>query len=74
MDLILPTNGISVDVEDWFQVGAFEAVIDRGDWGGLADRVEQNCAAILDLFAEADVKATFFTLGWVAQQIGRAHV
>lgn len=68
MDLILPTNGISVDVEDWFQVGAFETVIDRSDWGGLADRVEDNCAAILDLFAETGVKATFFTLGWVAQR------
>ena len=57
-----------MDVEDWFQVGAFENVIDRADWDGLADRVENNCAAILDLFAEADVHATFFTLGWVAQR------
>ena len=32
-------NGLSVDVEDWFQVGAFESVIERDDWGGLADRV-----------------------------------
>ena len=65
---VLPTNGLSVDVEDWFQVGAFENVIDRADWDGLADRVESNCAAILDMFAEADVKATFFTLGWVAKR------
>ena len=68
MDPVLPTNGLSVDVEDWFQVGAFESVIDRRDWDGLTDRVEANCAAILDLFAEADVHATFFTLGWVAQR------
>ena len=68
MDLVLPTNGLSVDVEDWFQVGAFENVIERADWDGLADRVESNCAAILDMFAEADVQATFFTLGWVAQR------
>jgi polysaccharide deacetylase family protein (PEP-CTERM system associated) len=65
-----PTNGLSVDVEDWFQVGAFESVIDRNDWDSLADRVERNCAAILDLFAEAEVRATFFTLGWVAQRHG----
>ncbi len=32
-------NGLSVDVEDWFQVGAFESVIERDDWGSLADRV-----------------------------------
>jgi len=61
-------NGLSVDVEDWFQVGAFEDVIARGDWDGLASRVEDNVLAILDLFAEADVKATFFTLGWVARR------
>ena len=59
-------NGLSVDVEDWFQVGAFEDAIDRNDWNGLDDRVERNCDAILAMFADADVKATFFTLGWVA--------
>jgi polysaccharide deacetylase family protein (PEP-CTERM system associated) len=63
-------NGLSVDVEDWFQVGAFEDVIEREDWGGLADRVERNVGEILDLFDEVDAKATFFTLGWVAQRHG----
>ncbi|GAA4643665.1 DUF3473 domain-containing protein [Pontixanthobacter gangjinensis] len=63
-------NGLSVDVEDWFQVGAFENVIDRDDWDGLALRVEDNVLRILDLFAAADVKATFFTLGWVAKRHG----
>ena len=63
-------NGLSVDVEDWFQVGAFEGVIDRSNWGGLADRVDRNCSAILEMFAKADVKATFFALGWVAQRHG----
>lgn len=61
-------NGLSVDVEDWFQVGAFENVIDRADWDGLTTRVERNVHEILDLFDEAGVKATFFTLGWVAQR------
>ena len=63
-------NGLSVDVEDWFQVGAFEGVIDRSNWDGLSDRVERNVMAILDMFAAANVKATFFTLGWVAQRHG----
>ena len=63
-------NGLSVDVEDWFQVGAFEGVIDRADWDGLACRVDRNVNAILDLFDEADVRATFFTLGWVAERHG----
>ncbi|MEL6530578.1 MAG: polysaccharide deacetylase family protein, partial [Pseudomonadota bacterium] len=61
-------NGLSVDVEDWFQVGAFENVIERGDWNAIKTRVENNVDRILDLFAEADVHATFFTLGWVAQR------
>ena len=65
-----PTNGLSVDVEDWFQVGAFENVIQRSQWESLADRVDRNCNEILDLFAEADVQATFFTLGWVARRHG----
>jgi polysaccharide deacetylase family protein (PEP-CTERM system associated) len=61
-------NGLSVDVEDWFQVGAFEKVIDRNDWNGLVTRVERNCEAILQLFDDALVKGTFFTLGWVAER------
>ncbi|HLL30154.1 MAG TPA: XrtA system polysaccharide deacetylase [Allosphingosinicella sp.] len=61
-------NALSVDVEDWFQVGAFEGVIGRDQWDGLEQRVERNAEAVLDLFAEAGVKATFFTLGWVAER------
>jgi polysaccharide deacetylase family protein (PEP-CTERM system associated) len=63
-------NGLSVDVEDWFQVGAFEGVIDRDSWTSLDDRVERNCERILAMFEAADVHATFFTLGWVAQRHG----
>jgi len=59
-------NALSVDVEDWFQVGAFETVIARDSWETLPRRVERNTDAVLDLFDEAGVKATFFTLGWVA--------
>ena len=61
-------NALSVDVEDWFQVGAFEGVIDKGSWDGLIHRVERNTEAVMALFAEANVKATFFTLGWVANR------
>ena len=63
-------NGLSVDVEDWFQVGAFESVVERDDWNSLVDRVERNVNEILDLFDAAEVKATFFALGWVAQRHG----
>jgi polysaccharide deacetylase family protein (PEP-CTERM system associated) len=61
-------NGMSVDVEDWFQVGAFETVIDKADWDSLQPRVEANTDAVLALFAERNTKATFFTLGWVAHR------
>jgi polysaccharide deacetylase family protein (PEP-CTERM system associated) len=59
-------NALSVDVEDWFQVGAFENVIARDTWDHLPHRVERNGDAVLDLFDRAGVKGTFFTLGWVA--------
>lgn len=61
-------NAMSVDIEEYFQVGAFERTISRGDWDHLASRVEINTQIVLDLFAEAGVKATFFTLGWVAER------
>jgi polysaccharide deacetylase family protein (PEP-CTERM system associated) len=61
-------NALSVDVEDWFQVGAFENVISRGDWDTLECRVERNSDTVLALFDDAGVKATFFTLGWVAER------
>jgi polysaccharide deacetylase family protein (PEP-CTERM system associated) len=59
-------NALSVDVEDWFQVGAFETVISRDSWESRERRVERNTDDVLALFDEAGVKATFFTLGWVA--------
>ena len=59
-------NALSVDVEDWFQVGAFEKVIARDAWETIPGRVEANTERVLDLFEQAGVKATFFTLGWVA--------
>jgi polysaccharide deacetylase family protein (PEP-CTERM system associated) len=61
-------NAMTVDVEDWFQVQAFAKTINRADWDGLERRVEANTNRILDMFAAADVKGTFFTLGWVAER------
>jgi polysaccharide deacetylase family protein (PEP-CTERM system associated) len=61
-------NALSVDVEDWFQVGAFENVIDRKNWDALECRVEANTNKILMMFEAAGVKGTFFTLGWIAER------
>lgn len=61
-------NAMTVDVEDYFQVQAFERVIDRKDWDNLPPRVERNTHAVLDLLASHGVKGTFFTLAWVAKR------
>lgn len=61
-------NALSVDVEDWFQVGAFETIISRDAWDGLLPRVERNSDAVLAMFDRAGVKGTFFVLGWVAER------
>lgn len=62
------TNAMTVDVEDYFQVSAFEPHISKQQWDGLPHRVAANTNRILDLFAAHGVKATFFTLGWVAER------
>ncbi|OUS25852.1 polysaccharide deacetylase [Gammaproteobacteria bacterium 45_16_T64] len=61
-------NAMTIDVEDYFQVSAFENKFNSSDWDDIAPRVEANTNRLLDLFAEKDAKATFFTLGWVAQR------
>ena len=59
---------MTVDVEDYFQVSAFEPYIARDSWDRLECRVERNVDRILELFDRHGVKATFFTLGWVAER------
>jgi polysaccharide deacetylase family protein (PEP-CTERM system associated) len=61
-------NAMTVDVEDYFQVQAFAHCIDRKDWDGFPRRVDLNTNRILDQFSSHGVKATFFTLGWVAER------
>ena len=61
-------NAMSVDVEDYFQVSAFENNINSKDWDKLPCRVEANTNRILELFSEYETKATFFMLGWVAER------
>nr|WP_225879094.1 XrtA system polysaccharide deacetylase [Zeimonas arvi] len=59
---------MSIDVEDWFQVAAFDRHIDRSQWDSLECRVERNLERILALLDRYDAKATFFTLGWIAER------
>ena len=59
---------MSVDVEEHFQVSAFESIIDRDHWDKLPSRVERKTDRILELFDSHDTKATFFVLGWIAER------
>jgi polysaccharide deacetylase family protein (PEP-CTERM system associated) len=61
-------NAMTVDVEDYFQVEAFAPHIAREEWNSRECRVERNMDRILQLFSDNDTKATFFTLGWVAER------
>jgi polysaccharide deacetylase family protein (PEP-CTERM system associated) len=61
-------NAFSIDVEDWFQVAAFAPYIDRKDWDSLECRVERNVDLLLQTLDKHGVKATFFTLGWIAER------
>jgi polysaccharide deacetylase family protein (PEP-CTERM system associated) len=62
------TNAMSVDVEEFFQVGAFETTIAREDWPRYESRVVRSTERALQLFADKRVSATFFALGWVAER------
>ena len=61
-------NALTIDVEDYFQVSAFAPFIARSQWDGLPCRAEANVTRILGMLAERDAKATFFTLGWIAER------
>jgi len=64
-------NAMSVDVEDYFQVSAFDRVVSRAGWDEFDSRVVPNTQRILELFAQEGVRATFFVLGWVAERFPR---
>lgn len=62
------TNAMSIDVEDYFQVAAFAPWIDRSRWETMPCRIERNVALILELLGRRHSRATFFTLGWIAER------
>lgn len=62
------TNALTIDVEDYFQVSAFAPHIARSEWNTRECRVERNIDCILEMLALRDTKATFFTLGWIAER------
>ncbi|MCB1940374.1 MAG: polysaccharide deacetylase family protein, partial [Rhodocyclaceae bacterium] len=63
-------NAFTIDVEEWFQVSAFEQRISREQWAGIDSRLQGVIQQILALLQARQVKATFFTLGWIAERHG----
>ena len=61
-------NAMTVDVEDYFHVSIFDGLVPKSEWESLPSRVEPNTERLLQIFAEANVTATFFVLGWVAER------
>ena len=61
-------NALTIDVEDYFQVSAFAAHIARVSWNTRECRVERNVGRILEMLSSKQTKATFFTLGWIAER------
>jgi polysaccharide deacetylase family protein (PEP-CTERM system associated) len=60
-------NALTCDVEDWFQVSAFEHLVPKESWCQRECRIPRNVDRVLELYDAADVRGTFFILGWVAQ-------
>src|SRR5437867_731811 len=61
-------NAFTVDVEDYFQVTAFEGLVPRTNWNQMESRVCENTKRLLGLLSDHNVKGTFFILGWVAHR------
>ncbi|MDC9602953.1 MULTISPECIES: XrtA system polysaccharide deacetylase [Gammaproteobacteria] len=62
------SNALTIDVEDYFQVAALAEAVDRKDWHDMEYRVEANTDRLLSVLDDHNTKATFFTLGWVAEK------
>jgi polysaccharide deacetylase family protein (PEP-CTERM system associated) len=62
-----PLNALTIDVEDYFMVSAFEGRVSRDGWSRRESRLEANTERILSILAERGTRATFFVLGWVAE-------
>ena len=61
-------NHLTIDVEDYYQVSAFEDIISPDDWESYESRVENNTQTILKILDSKNIKATFFIVGWIAEK------
>ncbi|HJZ74732.1 MAG TPA: XrtA system polysaccharide deacetylase [Vicinamibacterales bacterium] len=61
-------NAMTIDVEDYFHVSVFDGLVPRHAWERMESRVCANTERLLEIFDDANVQATFFVLGWVAER------
>jgi len=61
-------NAFTIDVEDYFHVAAFSNVINQNNWDAMKSHVVKNTHRMMQILANANVTATFFILGWVAER------
>jgi polysaccharide deacetylase family protein (PEP-CTERM system associated) len=61
-------NAITIDLEDYYQVSAFNEANSPAHWDSFPSHIEDSAAKLLSIFDEFNAKATFFTLGWVAKR------
>ena len=61
-------NAMTIDVEDYFQVSAFDDHVSRDQWASFESRVSRNTERLVEIFAEHNTLGTFFVLGWVAER------
>jgi polysaccharide deacetylase family protein (PEP-CTERM system associated) len=61
-------NALTIDVEDYFQVSAFDSHVRRDAWEKMPSRIERNVDQLLQLLDDRRARATFFTLGWIAER------
>ena len=64
----MPSHHFTVDVEEYFQVSAFERIVDRATWPRFESRLDGAMTRLLELLDKAGARGTFFVLGWVADR------
>ena len=62
------SNYLTIDVEDYYQVSAFEGIVGHENWDNYGSRIVKNTGTLLDILDQYNVKATFFVLGWIAEK------
>ena len=61
-------NAFTVDVEEWFHICGAGDLLGPSNWAQLPSRVVSTTRRLLDLLDAAEIPATFFIVGWIAER------